>query len=227
MGLFAWLAKQAPARKLAWDCATGNGQAATALAEHFSRVFATDASHEQIRHAARKENVTYRVEPAERSSLADRSVDLLMVAQAYHWLDHETFLAEAGRVIKPAGLLVIGSYQLLCVNDGVDQTVRRLWGQILDGWWPTERALVDSGLGGLSLPWPDIKAPSFEIAVHWRLTELLAYLGTWSAVQKYAQRNKTDPLELISTELESAWGDPERRRRISWPVSLRVCRKPG
>jgi ubiquinone/menaquinone biosynthesis C-methylase UbiE len=225
--MFTWLAKQAPAHGLAWDCATGNGQAAMALAAHFRKVVATDASSEQIRHASRKENVTYRVEEAEKSSLADNSVDLLMVAQAYHWFDHDAFQSEADRVVKAAGLLVVGSYQLVSVNREIDRVIYRLWGQILDGYWPPERALVDSGLSSLSLLWPEIEKPSFEMSVHWELAELLAYLGTWSAVHKYAALNKTGPLELISPELERAWGEPERKRRVSWPINLRVCRKPG
>jgi hypothetical protein len=46
--LFETLAGLAPARDLAWDCATGNGQAALHLAEHFARVVATDLSQEQL-----------------------------------------------------------------------------------------------------------------------------------------------------------------------------------
>lgn len=46
--LFSHLASVAPGRKLAWGCGTGNGQAALALAEHFDRVVATDASADQI-----------------------------------------------------------------------------------------------------------------------------------------------------------------------------------
>jgi ubiquinone/menaquinone biosynthesis C-methylase UbiE len=42
--LFAWLAAASPRHGLAWDVATGNGQAAAALAVRFDRVFATDAS---------------------------------------------------------------------------------------------------------------------------------------------------------------------------------------
>lgn len=33
--LYAFLASLAPARSLAWDCGTGNGQAALGLAKHF------------------------------------------------------------------------------------------------------------------------------------------------------------------------------------------------
>ena len=38
--LFDWLAQQAPDRELAWDAGCGNGQATTALAQRFGRVFA-------------------------------------------------------------------------------------------------------------------------------------------------------------------------------------------
>ena len=37
--LFDLLAEVAPARDAAWDCATGNGQAALGLARHFARCF--------------------------------------------------------------------------------------------------------------------------------------------------------------------------------------------
>ena len=42
--LFAYLASLCPNHRLAWDCATGNGQAAVALARHFDSVIATDLS---------------------------------------------------------------------------------------------------------------------------------------------------------------------------------------
>ena len=49
--LFEYLASLSGGRDLAWDCATGNGQAAVALAGHFDKVIATDASAEQLAHA--------------------------------------------------------------------------------------------------------------------------------------------------------------------------------
>src|SRR4030095_4788501 len=49
--LFAFVAANSPNDELALDCATGNGQAAVALAEFFQKVIALDASGEQIRSA--------------------------------------------------------------------------------------------------------------------------------------------------------------------------------
>src|SRR5260221_11682253 len=80
--LFAYLASIAPGRQLAWDCGTGNGQAAVGLAEHFDRVFATDASAKQIQEAQVHPRVEYVVAPAERCPLAGGTADLVTVTQA-------------------------------------------------------------------------------------------------------------------------------------------------
>jgi SAM-dependent methyltransferase len=225
--LFNWLAEQAPARELAWDCATGSGQAALLLARFFDRVFATDASSEQIKHAQRSGNIEYRVETAEHSSLEANGVDLVVAAQAYHWFNHPAFHVEVGRVLKPGGLMAIVSYQLASIDEGgagdeIDEIVKLLWGEILDGWWPEERALVDDGLQRLELPFEEVVAPSFEMTEHWRMEELLNYLGTWSSVKKYLAATGTDPLKLIIRDLEAAWGEPERTLKITWPFDLRV-----
>ncbi|MDX1420092.1 MAG: class I SAM-dependent methyltransferase, partial [Rubricoccaceae bacterium] len=67
--LFAWLAEQSPGRSLAWDCATGSGQAAVALAAHVGAVLATDASEPQLAHARPHPRVRYAVAPAEACPL--------------------------------------------------------------------------------------------------------------------------------------------------------------
>ncbi len=70
--LFEYLSSVAPSRALAWDCATGNGQAAVELAEVFDRVIATDASEEQIANAQSHKIVEYRVAPAENNASNQR-----------------------------------------------------------------------------------------------------------------------------------------------------------
>jgi len=46
--IFAWLSSQCKERNFCWDAATGNGQAAEALAGYFARVYASDGSASQI-----------------------------------------------------------------------------------------------------------------------------------------------------------------------------------
>lgn len=90
--LFKFLAKISPRHDLAWDCATGSGQAAQGLASYFDKVIATDASEEQIRNAASKaDNVHYRTAAAEQSGIEENSINLVTVAQALHWFDFDGF----------------------------------------------------------------------------------------------------------------------------------------
>jgi len=224
--LFRWLAGRAPGRSLAWDCATGNGQAAVSLAAYFDRVVATDASREQIEQARRHPKVEYRVEPAESCSLPDESVDLAVVAQAFHWFDQATFLGEVSRVLRPQGLLALLIYQLATVSEQVDAVVYRLYRDILADFWPPEREQIEQGLENVTLPFADVSAPGFELAVEWNMRQLFNYLGTWSAVRRYRSVNGADPVRQIEIELETAWGPEEVKRRVVWPIGLRVCRRP-
>src|SRR5687767_2113463 len=73
--LFRRAAELSPSCDAAWDCATGNGQAARGLARHFARVEATDASAQQIEHASASSNVTYSVQPAEGTNFPASSFD--------------------------------------------------------------------------------------------------------------------------------------------------------
>ena len=98
--LFEFLVGLVPRRNLAWDCATGNGQAAVCLSEYFEQVIASDASKEQIANAQQRNNIRYEVFPAERTNLADSSVDLISIAQALHWFDLDDFYKEAKRVLR-------------------------------------------------------------------------------------------------------------------------------
>jgi len=225
--LFRWLAEQAPARNLAWDCATGNGQAAFSLAAFFERVVATDASGEQIEQARHHPKVEYRVEPAESCSLREESVDLIVVAQAFHWFDQGAFLNEVSRVMRPGGLLALLTYQLATVSELVDSEVLRLYRDILTGFWPPERDQIERGLRDVTLPFADITTPGFELTAEWNMRQLMNYIGTWSAVRRYRSARGEDPVKHIQKDLETAWGAEDMKRRVVWPIGLRVCRRPA
>jgi SAM-dependent methyltransferase len=223
--LFDWLASRCERRELAWDCGTGNGQAARQLARFFDRVLATDASERQISQAAAAPGVRYRIEAAERCSLFDDCADLVLAAQAWHWFDQKAFHREAVRVLRPAGVLAVASYGLVTSKPDIDAVVQRLHRGILDGWWARERAIVDGGLEGIDLPFDGRAAPRFEMSARWRLDDLLNYLGTWSAVRRFRSETGRDPLNLVRGELAAAWGKPDRRRKLRWPIAMKWCLK--
>lgn len=223
--LFEWLAGQAPARGVAWDCATGSGQAAVDLARCFARVVATDASAAQLAQAAPHERIEYRLAPAEASGIEAGSIDLIVVAQALHWFDVERFHAEARRVLKPAGVIAQWCYGLTRIDgDAVDALVQHYYSDIVGPYWPPERAHIETGYRELPFPFALISAPAFAMEVEWTLAQLTGYLRTWSATARYAQACGHDPVVALEGRLQPHWGPEGARRRVSWPLSLRVGR---
>jgi SAM-dependent methyltransferase len=220
--LFDYLGGIAPQRKLAWDCATGNGQAAVGLASVFDRVIATDASEKQIANAQPHERVEYRVAPAESSGIQGETVDLIMVAQALHWFDFSRFYDEVSRVLKNNGVFAASAYKFFHITPEVDELVnRRYYHEIVGPFWPPERVLIEK-FETLPFPFPEIKPPAFEMIAEWNLEHLLGYLRSWSATQRFIAANKRDPLEAIADDLRAAWSDTTRTRRVIWPMTLRV-----
>ena len=209
----------------AWDCATGNGQAARELGRYYANVLATDASQTQIESALRDSGVTYWVATAERSAIRSHSVDLVTVAQAMHWFDIEKFSDEVSRVLKPGGVLAAWTYGLAHVDPGIDEIVNHLYGTVLDAYWPEERKLVENGYRDFTLPFPEIEMPDFEINLDWSLSQLMGYLGTWSAIKRYRKINGHDPLQALHQEFRRQWGDADESKSVTWPLHVRTWRK--
>lgn len=220
--LFAYLATLTPARDLAWDCATGNGQAAVALAPHFARVIATDASSTQIESAQQHDGVDYRVAPAENSGIETASVDLVTSAQALHWFDIPAFFAEARRVLKPDGAIAIWAYNLLHVGPEIDALVQKFYTEATGPFWPPERDIVEAGYRGIAFPFEEIAPPSFEMETRWTLDHLLGYLRTWSATQRFIAARGFDPVDSLGEALRGHWGNPDTTRLVRWPLMIRL-----
>jgi SAM-dependent methyltransferase len=226
-GMSKYLANIAPGRKLAWDCATGNGQVAVGLAAMFRRVIATDASEKQIANAEAHQRVEYRVAPAEESGIETGTIDLITVAQALHWLDLDRFYAEVRRVLKPGGVFAASAYKQCYITPAIDQVVQeRYYNEVVGPFWPAERVLIIDKFEELPFPFPEIKTPQLEMKMQWSLEQLVGYLWTWSATQRFIAANKRDPLDEIREELRAAWGDAKQLRPVVWPLTLRVGRNP-
>lgn len=210
--------------KVAWDCATGTGQAAHQLALFFQKIIATDASERQIAMALPHPRIYYQVCFAENTGLPDDIFDLITVAQAVHWFDLEKFHKEAVRVAKPNGILAVWTYSLPSVEMEIDKIVNVLYEDILGPFWPAERRWVEIGYRDLPLPGNPIEAPAFYMYKSLSYEEYVGYLNTWSAVYLYYQIHGHHPIQHIETALLEAWGDADCRRPVRWPLYLKMTR---
>jgi ubiquinone/menaquinone biosynthesis C-methylase UbiE len=232
--LFEFLAGLVQQRTTAWDCATGNGQAALLLSEYFEQVIASDASREQIQNAQVRRNIRYEVFPAERTNLADNSIDLITIAQALHWFNLDDFYKEARRVLRKDnsrndrtnGVIAAWAYGLHSISVEIDNLMHLLYEDILGSYWPKERKIVENRYQDIPFPFEELQAPVFRIELDWTMSDLIGYLYSWSSVQKFIRENNSDPIGRIYDDLAVAWGDENglHKKRVVWPIYMRVGR---
>jgi SAM-dependent methyltransferase len=222
--LFTWLGSVIRDRALAWDAGTGNGQVAISLTEHVERVVATDASADQLAHATAHARVEYRHEPSDRVSLAAGSVDLITAGAAAHWFELDGFYREVGRVAKSGAVIALFSYGPRDIADALGPAVRRFHEEVLRGFWPERIQYVHDRYATLPFPFEAIATPELEMTAELNLAEMLAFLETWSAAQRYFEERGRRATEEIATDLTAEWGDPARRREVRYPLFIRAGR---
>nr|WP_051425554.1 class I SAM-dependent methyltransferase [Jiangella gansuensis] len=100
----AWLTGEHPRRVL--DLAAGTGKLTRSLVAAGHDVVAVDPSEPMlVQLRAALPGVDARVGSAEAVPLADASIDVVTVAQAFHWFDPAAAPPEIARVLRPGGRL--------------------------------------------------------------------------------------------------------------------------
>lgn len=219
--LYAFLASQCLDRELAWDCASGSGQASVDLVRCFEKVIATDISTELLALAPAHPRIFYRRAAAEESGIEGRSVDLLVVAQALHWFDPQPFWAEVARVLKSGGIFAFWGYNWPEVCLPVNQVLEQLKLEI-SPYWPMRSAVLHNEYRSIQPPFPEIKTPGFVMSVSWTLDQYLSHLRSWSGTRYFNERTGDDVVKKYESSFCDAWGPDELA--VNWPLILKVYR---
>jgi len=216
--VFDFLKTILPGRERVWDCATGTGQIAEKLVDLFDEVEGTDLSKNQLRYAFPHPKIRYTKQLAEQTDFPDNHFDCITVGQAIHWFDFDKFYAEAKRVLKPDGLLIVLGYgNIQMANEEVIRVVSKLSSEILEGYWDPERQYIDDNYENIPFPFEELSHPDFFIRDTWRREQLMGYLNTWSAVKHYKDMHEMNPIDLIIPELPDF-----HEVEITFPVLLRI-----
>lgn len=220
--LYAYILQWIPAKGIAWDCGTGNGQVAAELAKHFKQVYATDISEQQLQQAPQLANVQYKIESAEHTDFPSQYFDLITVAQAIHWFDFDLFYNEVTRTLKPSGVLAVMGYGLLQTDPSLQSLIDHFYTTIVGPYWDKERRYLDEGYQTIPFPFQEIQTPSFIHPMQWTLPQLIGYLNTWSAVKRYEKEEGMNPISFIEKELQQTWGHASSTRTVTFPILLRI-----
>jgi ubiquinone/menaquinone biosynthesis C-methylase UbiE len=217
--LYQFLKEKLDKTEKAWDCGTGNGQVAGALAKFFKEVQATDISQQQLDNAIRQPNIHYSVQAAEKTNFPDNNFDLITVAQAIHWFNFKAFYKEVERVLKPGGIIAVIGYSLFKSNPETDEVILKFYRDIVGPFWDEERSYLDKKYRSIPFPFIEIESPGFEQEYEWTFNHLLGYLKTWSAVKHYEKANGENPVDLIEEELKATFG---AENKVVFPILFRL-----
>ena len=212
-----------PEKNLAWDCATGNGQAAVLLSPYFRQIIATDSSEKQLLQAVPAENITYLPGKAEQTNFADNSFDLITIAQAYHWFQFSDFAREAKRIAKPGGIIAVWGYNIPACNDDVlNRLISHFYKKIIGPYWDAERKYIDESYQTIPFDFDELPSKDFSIRVNWSKDDVAGYLGTWSSVQHFIKANNYNPVTEMAAQLSADWPSEKNEIEFVFPVFLRI-----
>lgn len=224
--LYEFVVGQCGEREFAWDCGAGNGQVACCLADHFSRVLATEPSAEQLSHARAHPRVEYRQTKAEVSGIAAKSVDLIAAGSAVHWFDIPAFYQEVRRVAKPGAVIALWTYAPLLLGDSpLSEWIGDYAQGTVGEHWPSGKHLFFGEYKTLDFPFDEIETPPMELPVNWSLEQLYGWVTTWSATVLYEETLGHDPLEGAKEELLERWPVADgKTTTLRLPIYWRVGR---
>jgi len=222
--LYEYILSFVKRKDTAWDCATGNGQAAAVLADQFKKVIATDISAAQIDKAIRKENIEYSVCAAESTPFAENTFDLVTVAQAYHWIKWDEFRNEAVRVCKNKAVIAVWMYYNHTTGDKrIDDAVHDFYENVTKPYWDYERKYVEEKYSTVKFDYEPLPVKKFETILHWHREDLIGYISSWSAIQKMIKVNDHSPIPIIEEKIKILWPEGEVKK-VSFPIYLKLGR---
>jgi SAM-dependent methyltransferase len=222
--LYRYLSSLTPQHQLAWDCGTGNGQAAIGLTSFYDTIIATDPSEQQIKNAFLNEKIIYKVEKVEAHSLASDSVDLVTVANALHWFDFDIFYKQTIRVLKHNGIIAAWCYRIPTISPQIDSIVTDFNDNVMDNYWLPENKLVDQEYKTIPFPFSAIDSPTFFSERQMTLEDFIWYLNTWSATQRYISQHGSNPTTQVKDKLQKVWEIGDNKKTVIWRLVLKVGR---
>ena len=204
--LFAWLASAARQDRLAWDCGAGSGQAALGLSRHFTRVLATDPipGSWRSRQKSPMSTIVWRARKT-ISACARRSISSPAPVRSTG-STCRIFTQTRGAPCAPRGSSrhgpMTGRERMSSRSTRSCAGSKRIFSA------PSGRRIRRSYFDRyetLPFPFKEIDCPPFHTPVARSKGDLVSFLKTWSAVEKYRLHYGRDPLALVDRELEEAW----------------------
>jgi SAM-dependent methyltransferase len=164
------------------------------------------------------------VQPAESTTFASASFDAVCVAQALHWFDIERFYAEARRVLRPGGIVLVTAYGWSSVSPEFDEVLERAVIEPIAPLWPPQNQLIIDGYRDVPFPFERVELPPMAIELRWTLAQFVDYMATWTAMRRMLEAD-AEFLHRAAALLRAPWGEGADRT-VTMPLVV-LCGRHG
>jgi hypothetical protein len=143
-----------------------------------------------------------------------------------HWFDLDRFYAEAKRVMKQSAVIALWGYGMTnCSDKKIDDLFQSIGRDILKDYWDNNVKLIWAGYDKLPFPFEEIDTPHFEISTFWTRDNFEGYIHSWSAAQKFIDKNGYSPLDQLQSDLDRIWKDRNQTHIFKTALTTRIGRK--
>ncbi|CCH41124.1 Ubiquinone/menaquinone biosynthesis methyltransferase [Wickerhamomyces ciferrii] len=246
-------------KNLALDAGSGPGTASFPLLDHgVEKVIATDASDVMIKPGVEsitpdlKDKIEFKVFPAENliEPLEGQTADLVIVAEALHWINHDEFFEQASKALRPNGTLAYWGYveprfiDFPKANEIYQKYVYEDDRYMGPKWIQPSKNFLRYFFNDVHVPnecFKDIEKHDYypgETKTHtayfhgdskYTMKKFIDYLQSWSAYHTW-QKDNVDKGEdiaiLFTNELKETFGwTDETELRVEWGTTYTFARR--
>ena len=83
---------------------------------------------------------------------------------------------------------------------------------------------MESGYKTLPFPFNELEFRAPPMIAEWDFHQLYGYFTTWSAFKAFEAAGGEQDIAKFKNDLEKAWHNPDTKRKLTWPLALRVGR---
>lgn len=157
------------------------------------------------------------------------SIDLVTIAQALHWFDHDTFYDQVKWILKkPNGVIAAWCYISPEIDEQFDPIFQKFYSESKP-YWDSVRGLVDDKYKSIKFPFEPVDGCDHTGPFEFRSTKLMSldefftYIKSWSAYQTAKEKGVELLNDSVIEEFKRAWNEDENgQKSVTYPVYLRI-----